>query len=386
MNTWNRTPPLGPNRLDVDQSGIPPREEWEELKSEIDADTDRRIFITHEFVSQVDDTTAERILEEIGEPFHVCISLRPPGRIVPSLWAQSVRDDAQTEPFETWLRRFFGADSANPLPERYRRAYDHGQLINRWARIAGPENVTVIVVDRSDPDLLAGAFEAMLGLPPETLNWQRSNDSLTATDAELFRHVNAILRDRKASWSTFHNLVWQGAIKLGPERRTVSPDEPRVVLPPWAAEIADRDAAGFVESIRASQVRIVGDLDKLAAKSPSAPWHDIADIPVRIAAEAVAGAILAGQKARRDARKELAAAEAQVKQLKTEVTELRKERDLRVKQATAASPGAPGGRGATERVEQVAASFSTHEIAAGLKRRLIYRLRTRRSHPVDRAR
>jgi hypothetical protein len=158
------------------------------------------------------------------------------------------------------------------------------------------------------------------------------------------------------------------------------------VLPPWAAEIADRDAAGFVESIRASQVRIVGDLDKLAAKSPSAPWHDIADIPVRIAAEAVAGAILAGQKARRDARKELAAAEAQVKQLKTEVTELRKERDLRVKQATAASPGAPGGRGATERVEQVAASFSTHEIAAGLKRRLIYRLRTRRSHPVDRAR
>ncbi|QGN32940.1 hypothetical protein [Microlunatus sp. Gsoil 973] len=386
VNTWNRARPLGPDRLDVDRTGIPAREEWERLKEEIDAEIERRIFITHEFVSQVDDATAQRIIDAIGDPTHVCITLRAPGRIVPSLWAQSVRDDAQTEPFESWLGRYFGKDSEHPLPERHRRAYDQGQLVSRWASLIGPENVTVIVVDRSDPDLLASAVEAMLGLPHETLSWKRSNDSLTATDAELFRHVNVILRDRKATWSTFHNLVWQGAIKLGPEQRSVSPNEPRVLLPPWAAEIADRDGARFAEHIRGTAVRVVGDLDNLAVKSPTAPWRSIEEIPVNIAAEAVAGAVLAGQRARRDARKELDKQAAELEQLQTELAELTAERDQLVERERSAASSLALSSAAAERAERPAAMFGAHQLAAGLKRRLLRRVRTHRSHPLDKAR
>lgn len=382
VNTWNRSKPLQPDRLDVDTTGVPPRKDWDDLKAEIEADQERRIFITHEFVSQVDDATARRIVEAIGEPIHICLTLRAPGQIVPSLWAQSVRDDAQTEPYDHWLDRFFGKDPDHPISERFQRAYDQGRLVERWAGLVGPDNVTVIIVDKSDPGLLTGAFESMLGLPPGTLDWRRSNSSLAAIDAELFRHVNAVLRDKGASWSTFHNLVRYGAIKYGPERRKVSPDEPRTLLPAWAAEIADRDGARFAESIRESKVRVVGNLDNLTAASPSGDWHSIDEIPVGIAAEAVAGAIVAGQKARSVIRKELDARTAELTKIKKDLARVTAERDV-----IAADLAAARSRTLDRRVRAIARSRSAQVLstfrseAAGAKRRLVRKLRAHGSEP-----
>src|SRR4051794_10760861 len=103
VDTWRRSGELRPDLLDVDTAGVPPRREWDTLKAEIEADQERRIFLTHEFVSQADDATARKVVDEIGGPVHVCLTVRSPGRIVPSLWSQSVTDDAQTEPFGTWI-------------------------------------------------------------------------------------------------------------------------------------------------------------------------------------------------------------------------------------------------------------------------------------------
>ena len=322
VNTRARQKPLRPDLIDQAEIGVPPMSDWHTLRAEMDADRERRIFLSHEFVSQVDDATARRIIEAIGDRIHVAITLRSPGKIVPSLWTQSVRDDAQTEPFDAWIDRFFGRNAERPIGERYRRAYVQSALVDRWARLVGPDNVTVIIVDKSEPTLLTDTFETMLGLPTGMLQHGRSNDSLTAADAELFRRVNIILRDRGANWSTFHNLVWQGAIKLGPEHRDVGADEPRVVLPAWAAEIADADGARFAESIRHSAVRVVGNVDNLAARSKSAEWHSPDHLPIDIAAEAVAGAVLAGQRARDSLKKELKARATEVEELKIKIAKL----------------------------------------------------------------
>jgi hypothetical protein len=374
VNIWARAKPLQPDRLDIAKSGVPPRKDWDDLKAEIEADEERRIFITHEFVSQVDDETARQIVEEIGERIHVCLTLRPPGEIVPSLWAQSIRDDAQTEPMNEWLARFYGQDPDHPIPARFQRAYDQARLVERWTRLVGPDRVTVVIADKSNPELLTGAFETMLGLPSETLSWGPRNKSLTAVDAELFRHVNAILRDRGASWSTFHGLVRYGAIRLGPERRHVSRDEPRVVLPPWAAEIADQDGRRFADRIRRSQVRIVGDLDNLAVETRSAPWRPIDNVAIGVAAQAVSGAILAGQEARGSLKKEIESQSAEITTLKAEVARLATE--SLYKRACEIAPD--------QRAEQLASAFSTREMVAGVKRRLLHKLRTGRSRPLGR--
>ncbi len=333
VDTWKRTGTLRPDLLDIDRAGIPPRREWNALAAEIDADPDRRIFLTHEFVSQADDATARRVVEAIGGCVHVCITLRAPGRIVPSLWTQSITDDAQTETFGEWISRFYGADGTQPLPARYQRAYDHGQLVSRWAGLVGSGNLTVVVVDESEPRLLTSTFEDLLGLPAETLDWRLSNRSLTAVDAELFRHVNLLLRDRRADWATFYSLIWKGAVRLGPSRRTSGPDELRVRLPPWAARRAAEDGRRFAEEIQRSGVRVVGELDRLAAEPSAAEWTDIAQVPVEIAADAVAAAVLAGQEQRTRLQKRIRSQSAQLTTLRRELAAVRAQRQHPVRRS-----------------------------------------------------
>lgn len=356
VDTWKRPGPLRPDLLDVDKVGVPPARLWTDLQDEIDADGERRIFITHEFVSQTDDETAQRIVDALGERTHVCLTLRSPGQIVPSLWAQGIRDDAQTEPFERWLDRFYGKDPEHPMSGRYLRAYDQAELVERWSRLVGPENVTVVIVDPARPNQLTDSFEAMLGLPAGMLSWGRTNRSLTVPEAELFRVANVELRERGADWVSYFDLVRKGAILFGAQRRKLSADEPRVQLPEWAARIADQDGSDFADRISRSAVRVVGDLAALAVPTPSTDLPRIDQVPVDLAAPAIAAAVLAAQERRA---KDAAA--------HTCPTFTQRARELP----------------ADQRAGRLASNFSTRELAAALSRRLVYKLRTRKTHPTN---
>lgn len=373
VNTWRRSGPLRPDLLDVDKSGVPGQKFWDDLQAEIDADPDRRILLTHEFISQADDATAKRIVDALGQPIHICVTLRAPGQIVPSLWAQGVRDDAQTEPYLDWLARFYGKDPEHPLAERYRRAYDQAGLVDRWSRLVGPSNVTVVIVDPSAPSRLTDSFEAMLGLPAKMLTWGRTNRSLTAPEAEFFRRVNAELQTRGADWRSQYALVWKGAIQEGTQPRHPGPDEPRMLLPEWAARIAEDDGRVFADRIGKSQVRVVGDLDELAVESPHADWVEIDKVPVDLAAPAVAAAVIAAQNSRRTVAHKTSPDAAELERLRREVAE--HSCPTFVERASSIP--------ADQRAERLASTFSTHDLAAALKRRVLYKLRTRRSYPTD---
>jgi hypothetical protein len=391
VDAWKRQGPLVPDLLDVDTASAPARSEWDKLAAEMDADPDRRMLISHEYVSQVDNATAQRIVHEIGARIHVCITLRAPGQIVPSLWSQGIRDDAVTEPFNRWLARVYATNPDDRLPDRFQRAYDQGELVERWANLVGPENVTVIVADKSEPRLLSGAFEAMLGLPAGTLDWKLTNRSLIATEAELFRHVNVSLRDSGTDWFTFYNLVRKGAIRYGPERRKLSLAEPRVLLPPWAAEIADKDGRRFADSIRRSEVRVVGDLDKLAAESPTAEWQDIESIPIAIAANGVVGAVSAAQQTADRFRRKTEFQAAEIARITEELASAKSRPEQaaeleRIKKELAEAKSRTLGQHArsiapSKRVNQVVAAFSTRELAAALRRRVIQGLGKRLNMP-----
>lgn len=367
VDPWKRSGPLVPNLLDAETISAPPRREWDKLASEMNADSWRRMLISHEYVSQVDDVTARHIVDEIGDPIHVCISLRAPGQILPSLWSQGIRDDALTDSFGEWLSRVYGTDPDRRMPDRFFRAYDQGELVERWARLVGPENVTVIIADKSDPALLTGSFEAMLGLPVGVLHRKMSNRSLTAVETELFRQVNADLRSKGGDWRTFHKLIRQGALKLGVQTRGVAPEESRVLLPPWAAELADKDGRRFADSIQTSQVRVVGDLEKLAKESPSAEWHDIDTVPVPIAAQGIVGAVSAAQQSEDDLRRKVTTQTAKLAKLQDQ-QEREKSKTLR-DHARTVKPN--------RRAPQLAAAFTTRELAAAIKHRLRNKLRSR---------
>lgn len=70
--------------------------------------------------------------------------------------------------------------------------HQHARLVERWAAVVGPERLTVIVPDESDPDMLLRSFEGLLALPHGVLrrrNWQE-NRSLSWDEVELVRRCN----------------------------------------------------------------------------------------------------------------------------------------------------------------------------------------------------
>ena len=273
---------------------------WHRLRAEIDLDTDHRIWIGHEFLANADDATAVRWREELGERAHVVVTLRNYGSILPSLWQQMTKEGERLDA-ETWLRGVLSDDPDHEL-RSFRDRIDQGRVVTRWAEAFGPENVTVVVVDKSTPELLFDAFESMLGLEPgllrsAKLDGKASNRGMSLEEAELLRRLNLKLR-KQLTWLEYCKWLRDSASTAVLRWRRTGDHDTKLVLPTWAAEIAEARASTHVEQIAASGVRVVGDLELLRASVPSAEEPALRSdvVPIDAAVEAILGVIRQGRR------------------------------------------------------------------------------------------
>ncbi|PFG44077.1 hypothetical protein ATJ88_2795 [Isoptericola jiangsuensis] len=281
-------------------NSTPQPEAWRDLKAEIEAEESRRVWVGHEFVSECDDDLARRFRDELGDRTHVVVTLRNYAAVLPSAWQQTMKG-GRTRPFESWLK---GVLSDAPKLESTRRAQerlDQGAIVQRWASVFGPDKVTVVVVDKSTPELLFDAFESMLGLDrgmlsQAELDGYASNRSMSVEEAELLRAVNHELRGQ-LSWTEYRWWLRLGVAGHMLGERSPGEHDTRIVLPTWAAEKAAKRSARFVEQISSSGARVVGDLDLLDRPVPheERPVLDSPTVPVDAAARAVLGAIAQGR-------------------------------------------------------------------------------------------
>ena len=276
---------------------VPSRHHWDELMAEIEGDHHRRVLFGHEFASEAKAETAVKFVESIGERCHVAITLRSPGEILPSAWQQYVKAGVPI-PFDEWLKAVIADPPDRSVTKGFHDRNDQAGVVQRWADAAGPDHVTVVVLDRKQPELLFGAFEQLLDLPTGILAQQElggfaSNRGLTVPEVELFRAVNAVIRPHDIEWNDFERMVRNGAMRRIMETR--ESDEPKPQLPPWAVTRAAEIGAGYAEAIAATGVQVVGDLQKLGEQVP-AREHDgppLSVVPIELAAEAMAGMLSA---------------------------------------------------------------------------------------------
>lgn len=278
----------------------PQPEAWEALRAEIEAETERRVWVGHEFLSECDDDLARRFLDRLGERTHVVVTLRNYASVLPSAWQQTMKG-GRTGTFEDWLKIMLAENPKMDATIRSQRRLDQGEVVQRWARVFGPENVTVVVVDKSTPNLLFDAFEEMLGLEPGLLSTfeldgYASNRSMSVEETALLRAVNAGLR-HEVSWTEYRWWLRYGVAGHMLGERGPGEHDTRLVLPTWAARRAAERSARFVEQIDGSGVRVVGDLGLLDKPVPHEE-HPVLDAPmvaVDAAAHAVLGAITQGR-------------------------------------------------------------------------------------------
>jgi hypothetical protein len=193
----------------------PYQADWDDLVAAAAAAGDRRVVVSSERFCNADDKVARQIVQELGGGHaHVVVTLRPLTRIVPSQWQQYVQDGLCV-PYQEWLDGMFRRPPyEKPTPSFWRR-HRHDQLVARWAAAVGPENLTVIVVDQSDPRLILRTFESLTGLPESSLTPKDDvqNRSLTLGEAELVRFLNAEFQNLGWSDAAYDRFVRRGAVR-----------------------------------------------------------------------------------------------------------------------------------------------------------------------------
>ena len=118
------------------------------------------------------------------------------------------------------------------------------------------------------------------------------------------------------------------------------------------------DGRRFAQDIRESGARVVGDLDVLAREPRMGEWPEISEVPLDLASTVIAASVLAGQDWRGEWKKRADSRAAELKSVRERVA---KEKARTIGEMVRTMP--PG-----QRVQQAAATFTSQELAAALKR------------------
>ena len=276
-------------------AAAPPMNRWNDLLAEIDRHPGSRVLISHEFASECTDEQAQRFVTALGEQTHVAVTLRSFATLLGSSWQQYVKA-GRRKSYGSWLREVLAEDPESRAARLFYRRNDQPAIIRRWSRVVGADRVIVVVPDKTRRKLVLDAFADLLGVPHDLLRaatGSGENRSMSWPEVEYLRHLNRVVRER-LDWRHYEIWVRNGAVaRLLTERRP-RPGEPRVVLPPWAAQRAEAIAAEYADEVAASGCRVIGDVRALAAPAPVGELRRVRTVPIEAAVAAASGLISAG--------------------------------------------------------------------------------------------
>jgi hypothetical protein len=271
---------------------------WKRVEREVKQSPASRALISHEFACESTDEQARQFIEALGPKTHVVISLRGFADLLGSSWQQYVKAGYQ-KPFGQWLRQILGDRKKLKTTPTFYKRNDQAAIVDRWVRIAGVDNVTVVIADKRKPDQLMNAFEDLLDLERGALTalpigGYGGNRGLSAAEAELVLQVNKVFREHGMTWDRYSGLMRHGFIARMQENRRPGPDEPSLALPAWAAKKALAQARKYADAVDASGARVIGDLAALTTPVRTVPkFVRPTQVPIEAAYEAIAGLLSA---------------------------------------------------------------------------------------------
>lgn len=283
--------------------GVLDREHFDRLARRT-AKSPGRTVISSEFFCEAPLDTATEVVRDLAstkgspaKPVHVVVTLRNLGNLLPSSWQQYLKYGLTT-PYEKWLSDVFATPGKSTMTPTFWKRHAHGDVITRWSSAVGPENLTVIVLETLPRDAQFRLFAQLLGVPESVLTVRMeltSNRSMTAAEAELLVRLNKSVK-KSMQWDDYVRLVRRGVALGMVEGRTPAPSEPRLLTPDWALDAAAVEGNAAADAIAASGVRVVGDLDSLRVRIPSAaagnaPVAVESDIPIDAAVAALVSII-----------------------------------------------------------------------------------------------
>lgn len=277
----------------------PPMWNWTRLRGGILGSSAARVVLSSEFLADASPDAIRRIVGELDPTrVQVVVTLRPLARILPSQWQQFVQNQL-TQPFDEWLDGLLNRPRGEVTPAFWRR-HRHDELVARWTDVVGPQRMTVVALDDRDRDMVLRVFEQLTGLTTGTLVAEpdMANRSMTVPEIEVVRAFNGAFKAAKLPAPLYGRIMRFGAA-AEMRSRTPEPGEARIELPTWSREPIAALARDMMAAIRASGVRVIGDLDRMA-EVPDGGRTEPEDVVVSpaVAASAAMGVLVASGLAR----------------------------------------------------------------------------------------
>jgi hypothetical protein len=260
-----------------------------------------RVVISSEFFCEASAEQAQEAVTALGEagarPVHVVVTLRNLGKLLPSSWQQYLKYGLTTS-YDAWLTDVLAAPGSSKMTPTFWKRHDHGDVITRWAKAVGPENLTVMVLEDVPREYMFDTFAQFLDVPSEILTSRMeltSNRSMTAAEAEVLVRLNRKVK-KTMQWTDYVTLVRRGVALGMVEGREPDPSEPKLHTPDWALDAAHRVGMASVNTIRESGVQVLGNLDALTIRIESTPNPEEVDqLPIDAAVTAIESVINASR-------------------------------------------------------------------------------------------
>ena len=256
---------------------------WAVLLGEIEGH-DADVVISAEYLGPVTPARIGTVVEALGSPVDVVITLRDLGRVVPAMWQERLKNGHITG----WREYVDGLTGDAPSARSFWRQQGASRIVRNWAEAVGPERVTVVTlpVPGAEPSLLWTRFCEAAGVDGHgCAEVEPANTSLDVASAIVLRAVNLALAERGAT-----DPAYQLLLKFRLAKKAMAARAGRPIgfeAPPWL----EQRAISIVEMIRASGVRVVGDLGELTplAVPGDDPEEVSADEVIAAAADALVG-------------------------------------------------------------------------------------------------
>jgi len=240
---------------------------WRAVTKEVDRYGGTAV-VSHEMLARVSEEVRARAVGGFGGEVRVVITSRDLGRQLPSLWQENVKNRNE-ETYGFFLHAVFrkwaslDAELAARRASRFWRAQDVVAVAERWARLVGPDAVTIVTVPPpgTGPDELWTRFARACDLPEldYEIPLERQNQSMGSMESEVLRRMNSQF-PQDLPWPRYEALVKRTfAVEVLAGHRSHG----RLGVPAswWGAteEAADRQIAG----LGAAGYRVIGDLEEL---------------------------------------------------------------------------------------------------------------------------
>lgn len=277
----------------------PPKWKWERLLNDIRSSNAKRVVLSSEFFADAKPENAARVIQQLDpKRVQVIVTLRPLSRILTSQWQQFVQNQ-NTFGFEEFLQKTL-EDPRPAKPPVFWRRHRHDDLVKRWADLVGPDHVTVVALSEGDRDMVLRAFEQITGLKTGTLAPDPTiqNRSMTLPEIETIRAFNIAYKEKNLPSILYMRIMRFGATFVM-QQREPNPDEPKIELPDWSVDPIRQISTEMMDNIRATGVRVVGDLDDMlyVPKPRVGPAPEV-NVSPEVAASAALGVLIASGLAR----------------------------------------------------------------------------------------